>query len=124
MIRVLKRIYGHWAVAAAGALALGLTASASSNPARAYDVRAMIMPASDAELGAPIWQGIYIRPNIGWDTYDFSGAGAVGFGDISGWSFGGQVGYDRQFGRFVLGVMSEGAVTDMDERGGANRQFK
>ncbi|MEO1695020.1 MAG: hypothetical protein AAFR55_07270, partial [Pseudomonadota bacterium] len=108
-----------------GASCVALAAAAFPvDDARAYDLRQTVMPASDAALGPPIWQGFYARPDIGWDTYDFTGAGATGFDDITGWSLGGQLGYDHQFGRFLLGIQAEGAFADMDERGGAARTLR
>ncbi|MEM1307050.1 MAG: hypothetical protein AAGG99_05965, partial [Pseudomonadota bacterium] len=42
------------------------TAAFPVDTARAYDLRQTVMPATDAALGPPIWQGFYARPDIGW----------------------------------------------------------
>lgn len=85
-------------------------------PAQA-DWHQTILPSSDHDIGLPRWQGFYIRPDVGYDTYDFNGGGADGFDDLTGWSIGGQIGYDQTFDWLLLGVMTDGAITFMDDTG-------
>ena len=76
-----------------------------------------IWPTPSEKLGVPIWQGAYIKPNFGFDTFELKGAGSAGFDDLEGFTVGGLAGYDWQFGRFVLGVSAEGSLAFADEQG-------
>jgi hypothetical protein len=59
------------------------------------------------------WTGLYMGVNggYGWGTTNWSALGSSF--DVSGGLFGGQVGYNRQFGQFVYGVEGDVDWTDI-----------
>lgn len=69
----------------------------------------------------PLWRGAYIGLNggYGWgdSTTDFSGPGFDASGSLNndGWLGGGQIGYNAQFGAFVLGLESDIQASDLSD---------
>lgn len=70
-----------------------------------------------------LWDGFYIGANAGYSwsndhDVSLSGPGAGGsFGILApeGWSGGGQIGYNRQFDRFVLGLEADMQAADISD---------
>jgi len=87
----------------------------------------MIGPVSAADMGRPVyrapppvyyppiynWTGFYAGVNggYGWGSTDWSALGSSF--DVKGGLFGGQVGYNWQFGQFVYGVEADLDWTDI-----------
>src|SRR6202158_2011747 len=97
--------------ATAGLLALaGLTGSAC-----AADMGRPVYKAPPQVYIAPVynWTGFYIGANggYGWGSTNWSALGS-NF-DVKGGLFGGQVGYNWQFGQFVYGLEADVDWTDI-----------
>jgi len=98
-------------LATAGLLALaGLTGAAS-----AADFGRPVYKAPPPAYYPPVynWTGLYMGVNggYGWGTTDWSALGSSF--DVSGGLFGGQVGYNWQFGQFVYGLEGDIDWTDI-----------
>src|ERR1700719_1568889 len=97
--------------ATVGLLAVvGLLAPAGMiGPASAADMSRTVYKAPPPVYYAPIynWNGFYIGADggYGWGTSNWSALGS-NF-DVKGGLFGGQVGYNWQFGQFVYGVEAD-----------------
>jgi len=92
-----------------------------ATPAQAGGLISQLWPATDAELGVVDWSGFSAAPEFGIQSFTATGDADGAFGDLEGWTVGGELGYDRQFGRFVAGVWSTGefAFADANGRGAA-----
>jgi outer membrane immunogenic protein len=54
-----------------------------------------------------VWSGFFVHPLIGYQTAEFSGAGGRLVNNASGFTLGGEGGYNFQLGRFVLGPVAD-----------------
>jgi outer membrane immunogenic protein len=104
-------------VAAAGVMAIGLSA-----PASAADLAARPYTKAPPAVIAPIydWTGFYIGANGGWgqshgcvDFVTAGGAFADACADRSGGLVGGQIGYRWQTNQFVFGLEAQGDWADI-----------
>ncbi|AND94462.1 outer membrane immunogenic protein [Bradyrhizobium diazoefficiens] len=104
-------------IAAAGMMAVGLSA-----PASAADLAARPYTKAPPPVVAPIydWTGFYIGANGGWgqshscvDFVTALGTVASGCGDRSGGVVGGQIGYRWQTSQFVFGLEAQGDWADL-----------
>ena len=96
-------------------LALGAPVSAS-----AHDWFRMpnLWPATDQELGAITRTGLILAPDFEFsDEVNLGGSGAALLEDTEGFSIGAKLGYDKQFGDVVLGVMTDGFYSFADGGG-------
>jgi outer membrane immunogenic protein len=112
----------HWLLA-------GAFACACSSGVLAADLGPYEPPPSERPLYEPaphlgaIWDGFYIGANAGYSwgndsAASLSGPGAGGsYGLLApeGWNGGGQVGFNRQFGRIVLGVEADIQAADISD---------
>lgn len=85
---------------AAGWLAL----IALTGPAPATDL-SILLPARDDAVKPVSWTGFIISPSIRPETLHFEGAGSNLLRTAKGYAIGGEVGYDRQVGRLVYGIV-------------------
>ncbi|MGH6682313.1 MAG: outer membrane protein [Pseudolabrys sp.] len=61
------------------------------------------------------WTGFYIglHAGYGWTTISGSDPTGTGTGDLDGWLAGGQLGYNYQIGKFVVGVEGDLSAADV-----------
>lgn len=96
-----------------GALALGGTA-------RAADVYAN-QSLKDGPVYGPTWTGFYVGAHGGyaWSETDFPGAPAYPAGpprpSLEGGFAGGQIGYNKQFDRIVVGVVADVSFANLEQ---------
>jgi outer membrane immunogenic protein len=85
-----------------------------------------LLPADGKELGEVQWTGLIVRPDLGFPTLSFSGTGAGQLKTASGFSAGGELGHDWQFGGLVLGAVFNLAWTDIgaDSTGSAGQSYR
>jgi outer membrane immunogenic protein len=90
-------------------LILAAAAAVVATSATAADLPRRTNPVAPPVSALPIftWTGIYAGVNAGWGFGQHSGAGATGFNDPSGFTGGGQIGYNQQFGNIVLGLETD-----------------
>ena len=90
-------------------MARGLTslavAAALAVPAAATDL-GILYPVSDADLRPVSWTGFIISPSFGHDTLKFHGNGSPALKSARGFELGAEIGYDRQVGGVVYGVVA------------------
>lgn len=60
------------------------------------------------------WTGFYAGVNAGYAFGDFTGRGGALFGDADGFAGGGQLGYNVQFGQFVVGLETDLQFMDFE----------
>ncbi len=104
-----------------GAVVAAALAALAGAPAAASDGRlSSLWRTPDAEMPPIVWSGFYVRPDIGFDTFKFTGAARSSYRDLEGFGIGGQIGYDHQVGNIVFGALTEGVFSfaDADPRGG------
>jgi outer membrane immunogenic protein len=84
-----------------------------AGPALSADLRRSAVPYSPAYEPFS-WTGFYVGAHIGggWSQADWNWAGN-GSGDSSGFIGGGQIGYNYQFGQWVVGVEGDMSWTDL-----------
>jgi outer membrane immunogenic protein len=87
---------------AAAAAFLAGSASAADLPRRT----APVVPAVTA-LPVFAWTGFYAGVNAGWGFGQYAGSGGPSFKDPSGFTGGGQIGYNYQMGNIVLGLETD-----------------
>ncbi len=63
--------------------------------------------ASDAEIGAANFSGIIFNPDFGYETLDYEGKASRRLKEVSGFRAGAEVGYDKQIGHLVVGVVAD-----------------
>lgn len=105
-------------------LAAGIPASAS-----AHDWFRMpsLWPATDQELGPITRTGLILSPDFEFsDEVNLGGSGGALLEDTEGFSIGAKLGYDKQLGDVVLGVMTDGfySFADGGGRGAGAEQFQ
>ncbi|MGL5446268.1 MAG: outer membrane protein [Rhabdaerophilum sp.] len=88
-------------LAAAAALVAGSAAAA--------DLPRRTAPIAPAVTALPIfaWTGFYAGVNAGWGFGQYAGSGASRFKDPTGFTGGGQIGYNYQMGNIVLGLETD-----------------
>lgn len=88
-----------------------------AGPASAADL-AVKAPPAPAYIASP-WDGLYIGANLGYGATDFdvraSGLGTLASEHASGVVGGVQVGYNKQFGTFVLGLETDFDGTSIEK---------
>ncbi len=89
-----------------------------ASPAFAADLAVKAPPPAPAFMATP-WDGLYIGGNIGFGSTDFN-ANADVFGTLastnaSGILGGVQLGYNKQFGTFVLGIETDFQATGIEQ---------
>jgi outer membrane immunogenic protein len=111
----------RWQLLAAAGLLISLAPAQAS--ADDYD---FLLPLSTKDLGQIQWTGLMIRPDLGFPSLNFSGSGAGQLKTASGFSAGGEAGYDWQLDRLVLGAAFNLAWTDIgaDSRGNAGETYR
>jgi outer membrane immunogenic protein len=88
-------------------VAAAIVAASAPAPAGAVD----LYPDFGGDLGPIKWGGFIVAPSVGYETLHLNGSGSNLLGDPSGWRVGGEVGYDYQVNRFVLGAAADGFYT-------------
>lgn len=90
-------------------LAAAAAAAVMAGSAHAADLPRRTAPIAPAVTALPIfaWTGFYAGVNAGWGFGQFSGSGAPSFKDPSGFTGGGQIGYNYQMGNIVLGLETD-----------------
>jgi outer membrane immunogenic protein len=89
-----------------------------AGPAFAADLAVKAPPPAPAFMATP-WDGLYIGGNIGFGSTDFN-ANADVFGTLastnaSGILGGAQLGYNKQFGTFILGIETDFQATGIEQ---------
>ena len=110
-----------FACAAALAASLGVAAPAKADwafPSLAYS--------ADEELGPVSWTGFIISPEVSFfGDLQLSGSGSAFVDDLDGAAIGGKIGYDKQLGNVVVGIVTDAqySFADGDGRGGFANTF-
>lgn len=118
-------------------LLAGLAAGAWSGCAVAADLGPYTPPPPPAEpiyephgRGPWNWQGLYLGGNAGYgwgadSSATYTGVGGPGDGTLNtdGWFGGGQIGYNAQFGAFVLGVEADIQGSDLSDTTALSNAF-
>lgn len=90
-------------IASAALVALASGAVAADLPSRAQAPAAPFAPLAPAFT----WTGFYAGVNAGYAWGDFTGTGGRLFDEADGFVGGGQLGYNAQFGQFVVGLETD-----------------
>jgi outer membrane immunogenic protein len=89
-----------------------------AGPVFAADLAVKAPPAAPAFIGS-LWDGLYVGGNIGYGATDFdvraSNFGALTSEHASGVVGGFQLGYNKQFGTFVLGLETDIDLTSIEK---------
>lgn len=100
----MRRTAAMWVFGAFVAFASVVSASAADLPRPVYKASPYLSP-------VPVysWTGFYVGIHGGYGWSRLTGTGTFGTDSITakGWLAGGQVGYNYQFGQFVVGVEGE-----------------
>ena len=100
----MRRTAAMWVVGAFVALGSVIPASAADLPRPVYKAPPYLAP-------EPVfsWTGFYVGAHAGYGWSRLTGTGTFGSDSITakGWLGGGQLGYNDQIGRFVVGVEGE-----------------
>lgn len=99
-------------LSSAAIVAMTATAFAADLPART----APAAPAFTPFMPAFTWTGFYAGVNAGYGWGNFTGVGGDQFRDPDGFVGGGQIGYNAQFGQFVVGLETDLQGIDFRER--------
>jgi outer membrane immunogenic protein len=73
-----------------------------------------LRPASDEAVRPVSWTGFILSPSLGTETLKFNGTGSPLLKTAKGFGIGAEVGYDRQIGGVVLGVVGVARGTRLD----------
>jgi len=98
---------------AAALLALALPATA----AHAVD----LYPSAEEDVSPINWTGFIVAPYFGYGTMNLTGNGAKGLDNPQGWRVGGELDYDYQIDRFVVGIAADAFYTWYDSNGSAQQ---
>lgn len=84
--------------------------------ALAADLPSRAQPAPFVPSAPPVfsWQGFYAGVNLGYAFGDFTGTGGALADEGTGFLGGGQLGYNVQFGNFVVGLETDLQWTNFD----------
>jgi outer membrane immunogenic protein len=88
---------------------LGLVGVLLSSSAFAADMNAPVYKAAPAPIVGNPWDGFYVGANVGYGGSNFS-ASALGISEsqsASGAIYGGQLGYNKTFGTYLLGLETD-----------------
>jgi outer membrane immunogenic protein len=89
-----------------------------AGPAFAADLAVKAPPIASPYIASP-WDGLYVGANLGYGSTDFdvtaSGFGAVASEHASGVVGGFQVGYNKQYGTFVIGLETDFDLTSISK---------
>lgn len=97
----------------------GLGAALLATTAMAADLPRKTAPVAPAFTAVPIftWTGFYVGAHAGYAFGTTRSTGAGGFNDPDGFIGGGQIGYNYQIDRFVVGLEADISGTDIKSRG-------
>lgn len=111
------------------ALAAIFSVSGASAPVSAQELVRIpsLSYASDAEVSSLARTGFIISPD--WslsDEVSLGGTGGALLDDVEGWAIGAKLGYDKQVGNIVVGVITDGfySFADGDGRGANAGDYK
>ncbi len=76
-----------------------------------------LYPDLGGDLGPIKWGGFFVAPYFGYETLNLKGSGANLLDNPSGWRVGGEVGYDYQINRVVIGAAADGFYAWYDSNG-------
>ncbi len=114
-----RQLFGRGGVAslavAAFALAVGAPVSAS---AQEWFRIPSLLPATEAELGPVTRTGFILSPDFEIsDEVNLGGTGGALLEDTEGFAIGAKLGYDKQIGDVVVGIMTDGFYSFADGNG-------
>jgi outer membrane immunogenic protein len=109
------------------ALAAIFSVSGASAPVSAQELVRIpsLSYASDAEVSSLSRTGFVISPD--WslsDEVSLGGTGGALLDDVEGWAIGAKLGYDKQVGNIVVGVITDGFYSFADGGGQGGAPFK
>lgn len=116
----MRACFGRGGVALLAGVAVCFAGFASSASAGEWLRFPRLSYASDAELPPLMRTGLILKPDVNFnDEVNLGGTGGGLLQDTEGFSIGAQLGYDKQIGDIVLGVITDGyySFADGDGRG-------
>jgi len=78
-----------------------------------------LYPSAEEDINPISWTGFIVAPYFGYETMNLTGSAAKGLNNPQGWRVGGELDYDYQIDRFVVGVAADAFYTWYDSGGNA-----
>jgi len=80
-----------------------------------------LYPSAEEDLNPISWTGFIVAPYFGYETMNLTGSAAKGLDNPQGWRVGGELDYDYQIDRFVVGIAADAFYTWYDSNGSAQQ---